>query len=380
MTHGRLKVLTVVGTRPEVVKLSRVMFELDQHMDHVLVHTGQNYDYELNEVFFEELGIRRPDYFLDVASATVAETIAAIISRSDEVLARERPDAVLLYGDTNSCLAVIVAKRRKIPVFHMEAGNRSFDQRVPEEVNRRIVDHLSDVNMTNSEHARRYLIAEGLRPELIIKTGSPMREVLDHVLQDFDSQAPLYRLQLTVGEYLLVSCHREENVDSPRQLEALVTSLRELHAEHDVPVVVSTHPRTRRRLEEMGLQYEGHGILWSKPFGFREYLALQMHAKCVISDSGTITEESSLVGFPAVMIREAHERPEGADVGVLPFVGLTEGRLAEAVRLVVSQHDASLESRLVPDYASANVSHAVVRIILSYTGYINRVIWRRASG
>lgn len=379
MTGRRLKVLTVVGTRPEVVKLSRVLHELERHMEHVLVHTGQNHDYELNEIFFEDLGIRRPDYFLDVASTTVAETLAQIIARSDAVLAEERPDAVLLYGDTNSCLAVIVAKRRKIPVFHMEAGNRSFDERVPEEINRRIVDHLSDVNMTNSEHARRYLLAEGLRPELVIKTGSPMREVIEFVLPDLDREGPLESLALAVGEYFLVSCHREENVDSPKQLNALLTSLQELRLEYDIPVVVSTHPRTRRRLEEMGVAYKEHGILWSKPFGFRDYLALQMQAKCVISDSGTITEESSLVGFPAVMIREAHERPEGVDVGVLPFVGLMEGRIAEAVRLVVDQHSASPSPRLVPDYEPRNVSQAVVRIIFSYTGYINRVVWRRTG-
>lgn len=377
MSSPKLKVLTIVGTRPEIIKLSRVLEALDQHTDHVLVHTGQNYDFELNEVFFQDLGIRKPDHFLDVASESVAETIAAVIVRSDAVLEAEKPDAVLLYGDTNSCLAVISAKRRKIPVFHMEAGNRSFDERVPEELNRRIVDHLSDVNMTNSEHARRYLISEGLRPELVIKTGSPMREVLEYTMPGIEYSDVLRRLDLRERGYFVVSCHREENVDQPKQLLALLNELHELHDEYQLPIIVSTHPRTRRRLEELGTEYKSPGRIWAKPFGFLDYIALQRSARCVISDSGTITEESSILGFPAVMVRDAHERPEGADVGALPFVGLTEGRLAEAVRMVVTQNESSPTARTVHDYDADRVSQAVVRIILSYTGYVNRVVWRK---
>jgi len=375
-----LKVLTIVGTRPEIIKLSRVLAELEKYTNHVLVHTGQNHDYELNEVFFSDLDIRPPDHFLGVGSGPVAETIAAVIVRTDNVLAAEKPDAVLLYGDTNSCLAVIAAKRRKIPVFHMEAGNRSFDERVPEEVNRRLVDHLSDVNMTNSEHARRYLLSEGMRPELVIKTGSPMREVLAHVLPMLEPGAVLGRLNLRPQAYFVVSCHREENVDQPALLQALLDGVRDLHEEHGIPVVVTTHPRTRLRLEEMGTHYARPGMIWSKPFGFRDYLGLQMQARCVISDSGTVTEESSLLGFPAVMIRDAHERPEGVDAGVLPCVSLAEGRLPEAVRMVLAQAAEYPGGREVPDYAPDRVSHAVVRILMSYTGYVNRVIWRRTDG
>lgn len=373
--NDRLKVVAIVGTRPEIIKLSRVLLEIERHMKLVLVHTGQNFDYELNEVFFRDLGIRRPDHFLEVASDSVAGTIAAVLERSDTVLEQERPDAVLLYGDTNSCLSVIVAKRRKIPVFHMEAGNRSFDQRVPEELNRRVVDHLSDVNMTNSEHARRYLLAEGLRPELVIKTGSPMREILEHVLPGVDEEGTLAELSLERNAFLLVSCHREENVDEPAMLPALVETIRELVDQWDVPVVVSTHPRTRKRLTALGQDHELPRVLWSKPFGFLQYLALQRSALCVISDSGTLTEEASLLGFPAVMIRESHERPEGVDVGVVPFVGLGSKRLPAAVRLVLSQHAERKSSPRVPDYEAELVSHAVTRIILSYTDYINRVVW-----
>jgi UDP-N-acetylglucosamine 2-epimerase len=373
----RLKVVTIVGTRPEIIKVSRVLHELEQHTEHVLVHTGQNFNYELNEIFFRDLGLRKPDHFLDAASDTVAGTIAAIIERSDAVLDKERPDAVLLYGDTNSCLSVIAAKRRKIPVFHMEAGNRCFDQRVPEELNRRIVDHLSDLNMTNSEHARRYLLAEGLRPELVIKTGSPMQEVLEYALPSVDEEAALSELGVSSGEYLLVSCHREENVDEPHQLQALVDSLRDLVKEHDLTIVVSTHPRTRQRLEALDEGYELPRVRWAKPFGFLDYLALQQAALCVVSDSGTITEEASILGLRAVMIREAHERPEGMDAGVLPFVGLTSGRLCDAVGMVLAQHSKRPQPRRVPDYATPAVSQAVVRIILSYTDYVNRVIWHR---
>ena len=374
-----MKVLTIVGTRPEIIKLSRVIEELDTHTDHVLVHTGQNYGFELNEIFFQDLGIRRPDHFLEVAEATVAETIAGVIAKSDAVLELERPDAVLLYGDTNSCLSVIAAKRRKIPVFHMEAGNRSFDERVPEELNRRIVDHSSDVNMTNSDQARRYLVAEGLRPELVIKTGSPMNEVLLHAKERIDASDVLHRLGLSPGGYFVVSCHREENVDQPHQLQALLRELTQLHAEFGIPIVISTHPRTRKRLEELETDYELPGLLWLKPFGFSDYIALQRDARCVISDSGTITEESSILGFPAVMVRDAHERPEGIDVGAVPFVGLTERRLAEVVRMVVAQHAAAPVRRSVPDYEVDRVAQTVVRIIMSYTGYVNRVVWRKVD-
>ena len=380
MTREKLKVVTIVGTRPEIIKLSRVLAELDRHTRHVLVHTGQNYDYELNGIFFADLGIRQPDHYLDVASASVAETIAAIIVRCDLILDEEKPDAVLFYGDTNSCLAVIAAKRRKIPVFHMEAGNRSFDERVPEEINRRLIDDLSDVNMTNSEHARRYLLAEGKRPELVLKTGSPMREVLEHILPTLDPAAVLEGLNLSPQNYFLVSCHREENVDDDRLLGALVDCLADLRQRHDVPVIVTTHPRTRQRLEQLASGYATSGVVWSKPFGYRAYLALQMQAKCVISDSGTITEEASLLGFPAVMVRDAHERPEGVDAGVLPFVSLGEGRLAEAVEMVLLQATERPAPRLVPDYSAERVSQAVARILLSYTGYVNRVIWRRTDG
>ena len=371
--------MTVVGTRPEIIKLSRVLAELDRHTDHVLVHTGQNFDFELNEVFFEDLGIRRPDHFLNVASDSVAETIAAVIVGTDRVIAEEQPDAVLLYGDTNSCLAVIAAKRRKVPVFHMEAGNRSFDERVPEEINRRLVDHLSDVNMTNSEHARRYLLNEGIRSEFVIKTGSPMREVLAHVLGGLDRSTILDRLGLQPHEYFLVSCHREENVDNIAMLSALMQLLRELYEEFEIPVIVSTHPRTRLRLEQMSADYAVGGIVWSAPFGFRDYIALQIQSRCVISDSGTVTEESSLLGFPAVMIREAHERPEGSDVGVLPFVSLAGKRVTEVIRMVLAQVEESPGCRTVSDYSADRVSQSVVRIIFSYTGYVNRVIWRRAD-
>lgn len=380
MSDRRLKVLTIVGTRPEIIKLSQVILELDRHTDHLLVHTGQNYDYELNEVFFRDLGLRKPDFFLDASSERVAASIAAIIERSDAVLDEQQPDALLVYGDTDSCLSVIAAKRRKIPVFHMEAGNRCFDERVPEEMNRRVIDHLSDVNMTNSEHARRYLLAEGLRPELVIKTGSPMREVLERALPMVDDNAVLSALGIERDRYFLVSCHRQENVDQPQHLRALVQALSELAAEYHLPVVVSTHPRTRLRLEALGEDYRMPLVTWAKPFGYLDYLALQRGARCVISDSGTITEEASILSLRAVMIRESHERPEGVDVGVVPFVGLTSGRLAAAVRMVIAQHTERPEPRNVPDYAAAGVSQTVVRIILSYTDYVNRVIWQGCPG
>ncbi|MHB8502271.1 MAG: non-hydrolyzing UDP-N-acetylglucosamine 2-epimerase [Candidatus Acidiferrales bacterium] len=366
--------MTIVGTRPEVIKISCVIRELDAYTDHVLVHSGQNYDYELNEVFFEDLNIRRPDHFLEVAADSVAETISAIISRSDAVLAQEQPDALLLYGDTNTCLAVIAAKRRKIPVFHMEAGNRCFDQRVPEELNRKVVDHLSDVNMVHSEHARRYLIAEGLRPELVIKTGSPMREVLAGVTSRIDGPAVLKRNNVSADSFFLVSCHREENVDSPDQLAGFVDTLAWLDRTYGLPILVSTHPRTRNRLLPLQSQLDLLHITWAKPFGYLDYLALQINARCVLSDSGTLTEEASILGFRAVMLREAHERPEGTDVGAVPFVGLRAGMLPHVLEMVLSQ---SPTTSRIADYEVLDVARTVSRVVLSYTDYINRIVWHR---
>jgi UDP-N-acetylglucosamine 2-epimerase (non-hydrolysing) len=373
----RLKVMTLVGTRPEVIKLSRVIRELDLRTDHVLVHSGQNYDYELNGVFFDDLKIRRPDHFLDVASESVADTIASVISRTDALLKQEQPDAFLVYGDTNTCLAVIAAKRRKIPIFHMEAGNRCFDQRVPEELNRTVVDHLSDVNMVHSEHARRYLLAEGLRPELVIKTGSPMPEVLSEVRPRIDSQGVLDRLRLTARDFFLVSCHREENVDPPEQLAALLEMLRWLAKAYSLPIIVSTHPRTQKRLLESQADSVLNLVTWAKPFGYLDYIALQLTARCVLSDSGTLTEEASILGFPAVMLREAHERPEGTDVGAVPFAGLRSATLPQILATVLAQQGEGGQSAPIPDYAPKDVSRTVVRVILSYTDYVNRTVWRR---
>jgi len=333
-----LKVMTIVGTRPELIKMSRVIAEFDQYTQHVLVHTGQNYDYELNQVFFDDLGIRKPDHFLEAVGDNVAQTIARIIEKADAVLEREQPDALMLYGDTNSCLAILAAKRRKIPVFHMEAGNRCFDQRVPEELNRKVLDHLSDINMVLTEHARRYLIAEGIRPETIIKTGSHMREVLDHYAPKIAQSDILARLQLEPGRYFIVSAHREENVDSPQNLRDFVDTLNALASAYQVPVIVSTHPRTQKRLDAMTLGALAPEVRFLKPFGFCDYIKLQMEALCVVSDSGTITEEASLLNLPAITIRNAHERPEGMDAGTLIMCGLTSVRVLEAVRTIVGQH------------------------------------------
>lgn len=372
----RLKVMTIVGTRPELIKLSRVIARLDEHTQQVLVHTGQNFDYELNGVFFEELGIRRPDHFLEAAADTPAETIARVISRVDPVLAREQPQAVLIYGDTNSCLAVIAAKRRKIPIFHMEAGNRCFDQRVPEELNRKIVDHLSDINLPLTEHARRYLLAEGLRPEMIIKTGSPMREVLDHHRAAIAKSRILQTLGVEARRYLLVSAHREENVDDVEDLRLLVGGVAAASRVFDKRVIFSTHPRTRARLESAGLLAGDARIEFLKPMGFIDYIHLQQNAFCVLSDSGTLTEESALLATPAVMLRRAHERPEGMDSGVVVMSGLDEQRIVQSVALAVSDSDAR---RLDPvaDYAPEAVSRQVVRVILSYVDYVNRVVWHK---
>jgi len=373
----RLKVVTVVGTRPEVIKLSRVLAALERHVDHVLVHTGQNYDYELNGIFFDELGLKRPHHVLGVGGQGVAQVIADVIVKVDAVLEQERPDALLLYGDTNSCLCVIPAKRRHIPIFHMEAGNRCFDQRVPEELNRKVVDHLSDVNMPLTEHARRYLLAEGLRPETVIKTGSTMREVLEHYAPAIARSQVVAGLGLEPGRYLVVSAHREENVDRPLRLAGILETLRALAGRFRLQVVVSTHPRTRARLEALagGTQgLEADGVRFLKPFGFLDYVRLQQQAFCVLSDSGTITEECALLGFPAVTLREAHERPEGMDAGTLVMSGLSTARVIQAIELVTSRPPG-----LPPDYQETGVSQKVVQIILGYTDYVRRTVWREAE-
>ncbi|MDQ8164718.1 MAG: UDP-N-acetylglucosamine 2-epimerase (non-hydrolyzing) [Gemmatimonadota bacterium] len=374
-----LKVMTIVGTRPELIKMSRVFVELERNTRHVLVHTGQNYDYELNQVFFDDLDIRKPDYFLDAAGANAAQTIAQVIAKSDEVMEKERPDAVLLYGDTNSCLAVISAKRRKIPVFHLEAGNRCFDQRVPEELNRKVLDHLSDINMVLTEHARRYLLAEGIRPETIIKTGSNMREVLDHYMPRIRESDIVSRLGLEPRKYFLVSAHREENVDSPDVLSDLLDTLNALVSEYGFPVIVSTHPRTRKQLETQDRAGLSDKIVFSKPFGFFDYVNLQLQAFCVVSDSGTITEEASLLNLPAITIRNAHERPEGMDVGTVVMSGLKHVRVLDAVRVVTDQFDPSTRAVLaVPDYENPHASRQILRIVLSYVDYVNRTVWSKS--
>jgi UDP-N-acetylglucosamine 2-epimerase (non-hydrolysing) len=373
-----LKVMTIVGTRPEIIKLSRVIAALDRDTKHVLVHTGQNYDYELNQVFFEQLQIRKPDHFLDAAGKTAADTIAAVIERADAVLAREAPDALLLLGDTNSCLAAIAAKRRKVPVFHMEAGNRCFDDRVPEEINRRIVDHISDINLPYTEHARRYLIGEGIRAETVIKTGSPMREILEHHAADIAASRVLKRLKLEPGGYFVVSAHREENVDSPQNLGDLLASLEALSRKYKKRIIMSTHPRTRKRLGALGKRKLPAGVEFLKPLGFFDYIRLQQAACCVLSDSGTLTEESAILGFPAVMLRQAHERPEGMDEGVLIMCGLSAERVLAAVKTTIEAHAGGRKSCAIPpDYLADNVSSKVVRIILGYTDYVNRTVWRK---
>ena len=376
---NQLKIMTVVGTRPEMIKMSRVMNEFENHSKHILVHSGQNFDYELNEIFFKDLGIRKPDYFLNAVGDSVAESIGLIISKADKVFEREKPDALVLYGDTNTCLAVIAAKRRKIPIFHLEAGNRSFDQRIPEEINRKIVDHLSDINLPLTEHARRYLLNEGLRPETVIKIGGTMREVLDYYADDIKSADILSRLRLRSGEYFVVSSHREENVDSPENLSDLLDSLEALAAQYRMPVIVSTHPRTRLRLDVLLSESKrsmSEHIKYLKPFGFFDYVKLQQEAACVLSDSGTITEESSLLGFPAVTIRQSHERPEGMDSGVLIMSGLKSQRVLQAVAIMMT-HTRDAKNRCqVDDYEQQEVSKKVLKIVVSYVDYINRNVWR----
>ena len=372
-----MKVMTIVGTRPEIIKLSRVIAELDMRTEHILVHTGQNYDYELNQVFFEQLKIRAPDHFLDAAGGSAAETIGNVIARSDLILEQVQPDALLLLGDTNSCLAVISAKRRKIPVFHMEAGNRSFDERVPEEINRRIVDHVSDINLPYTEHARRYLLREGIRAETVIKVGSPMKEVLDYYRSGIDASQALSALKLVPKQYFLVSAHREENVDSDENFADLLATLEAVRARYHLEILVSTHPRTRKRLEALG-RGELEGVRFVRPLGFLDYVRLELDARCVISDSGTITEESSILGFPAVTIRQAHERPEGMDEGTLIMCGLKSVRVLEAIDTVTAQHEAGIRPRVVADYNADMVAMKVVRIILSCVDQVNRVTWYRS--
>jgi UDP-N-acetylglucosamine 2-epimerase len=371
-----LKIMTIVGTRPEVIKLCRVIRTLDVHVRHVLVHTGQNHDYELNQVFFEQLEIRKPDHFLNVVATNLGETLGNILARAYDVMELERPDAILLLGDTNSCLSAIVAKRLKIPIFHMEAGNRCFDQRVPEELNRKIVDHVSDINLTYSDHARDYLLREGLPPERVIKTGSPMFEVLSYYHARIEQSEILKTLQLKPGDYFVVSAHREENVDSPAQFDKLLDLLRTVADTYRKRLIVSTHPRTRARIEAVGVRLP-QLVELHKPFGFFDYVHLQRQAKAVISDSGTITEESSILNFPAVNIREAHERPEGMEEAAVLLTGLSPVRVLQGVELLLAQAErGEALPRQVADYQADNVSDKVVRIILSYTDYVRRVVWQ----
>jgi UDP-N-acetylglucosamine 2-epimerase (non-hydrolysing) len=373
----KMKIATVVGTRPEIIRLSRVMAKLDQYCEQVLIHTGQNYDYELNQIFFDDLGIRKPDHFLNAAGASGAETIGKVIIAVDGVLAAEKPDAMLVLGDTNSCMAVIPAKRRKIPTFHMEAGNRCFDMRVPEEINRRIVDHTADINLTYSTIARDYLLREGLPPDMVIKTGSPMFEVLNHYREGIEASDVLSRLQLEAGKFFVVSAHREENVDSDKNFLKLVGVLNRVAEYYGYPVIVSTHPRTQKRVDAMGVTFNSLARLL-KPLGFKDYNKLQMTAKAVLSDSGTITEESSILNFPALNIREAHERPEGMEEAAVMMVGLEEVRVMQALQVLESQPRGEVRSlRLVGDYSMPNVAEKVVRLIHSYTDYVSRVVWKR---
>lgn len=373
----KLKVMSVVGTRPEIIRLSRVLAKLDEHCEHILVHTGQNYDFELNEVFFNDLGVRKPDYFLNAAGKNAAETIGQVIIKVDQVLEEVHPEAMLVLGDTNSCLSAIPAKRRKVPIFHMEAGNRCFDQRVPEETNRRIVDHTADINLTYSTIARDYLLAEGIPADRVIKTGSPMFEVLNHYMPQIDSSDVLERLGLQQGKFFVVSAHREENVDSPKQLAKLAETLNTVAAHYNLPVIVSTHPRTRNRIEAQGIQFHPN-IQLLKPLGFHDYNHLQKNAKAVLSDSGTINEESSIMNFPALNLREAHERPEGMEEASVMMVGLAVERVMQGLAVLETQHSGDLRDlRLVSDYSMPNVADKVVRIIHSYRDYVMRTVWKQ---
>ncbi|XVJ49608.1 non-hydrolyzing UDP-N-acetylglucosamine 2-epimerase [Pseudomonas sp. UBT] len=373
----KMKVVTVVGTRPEIIRLSRVIDALDRHCDHVLVHTGQNYDYELNEIFFQDLAIRKPDHFLNAAGASGAETIGNVIISVDRVLAEIQPEALLVLGDTNSCMAVIPAKRRKIPTFHMEAGNRCFDMRVPEEINRRIVDHTADINLTYSTIAREYLLREGLSPDMVIKTGSPMFEVLTHYREGIEASDVLERLGLQKGKFFVVSAHREENIDSDKNFLKLADVLNTVAAQYDFPVIVSTHPRTQKRVDAMGIVFHKN-VKLLKPLGFKDYNKLQLTAKAVLSDSGTINEESSILNFPALNIREAHERPEGMEEAAVMMVGLEVNRVLQGLNVLEGQGtEENRTLRQVADYSMPNVSEKVARIIHSYTDYVNRIVWKR---
>ena len=379
MSLKKLKIMTVVGTRPEIIRLSRVLAELDEHCDHVLVHTGQNYDYELNQVFFDDLGIRKPNHFLDSAanSSGAAQTIGNLIIAVDRVLAQEMPDAMLVLGDTNSCLSVIPAKRRKVPIFHMEAGNRCFDQRVPEETNRRIVDHTADVNLTYSTIARDYLLREGLPPDLVIKTGSPMFEVLTYYRPRIDASDVLTRLGLEAEGYFVVSAHREENIEPTQSFTKLVAVLNAVAEDHRLPVIVSTHPRTQKRIDATGVVFHPQ-VRLLKSLGFHDYVKLQLSAKAVLSDSGTINEESSILNFPALNLREAHERPEGMEEAAVMLVGLEVERVRQGLAILATQSRGAVRDlRLVVDYSVPNVSDKVVRIIHSYVDYVNRVVWKK---
>lgn len=373
-----IKVMTIVGTRPEIIKLSEVIKELDANTEHIIVHTGQNYDYELNELFFEQLGIRRPNYFLEAIKGTVSETIGDIIAKADKIIAEINPDALLVYGDTNSCLSVIPAKKRKVPIFHMEAGNRCFDQRVPEEINRKIVDHLSDINLPLSEHARDYLIKEGIKSDTIIKIGSPMLEVLNANMDKILASDILSKEGLEKGKYFLMSIHREENVDSVQNFSDLLETIEEITKVYKLNVIISTHPRTRKKLEELNYELSNKLIRFSKPYGFHEYNNLQLNAFCVISDSGTITEESSILNLPAITIRQAHERPEGMDEGTIIMSGLKKDRVIEAINVATNHFSAKRSFRLIKDYDVDNVSKKVLRIILSYTDFVNRTVWHKS--
>jgi UDP-N-acetylglucosamine 2-epimerase (non-hydrolysing) len=375
---NKIKVMTIVGTRPEIIKLSEVMKELDRYVDHTIVHTGQNYDYELNGIFFEDLNIRKPDIFLEAVKGTPSETIGDIIAKADRVFEEIKPDALLVYGDTNSCLSVIPAKKRKIPIFHMEAGNRCFDQRVPEEINRKIIDHLSDINLPLSEQARDYLIAEGIKPETIIKTGSPMTEVLSANMAKINASDILDREGLQPKNYIVMSIHREENVDSPSNFTDLLESIDALTDKYAMPIVISTHPRTRKKLDEIGYEHKNPLIRFSKPYGFHDYNNLQMNAFCVISDSGTIAEEASILNLPAVTIRQAHERPEGMDETTVIMSGLTKSRVIDSVEIATSHNaEAGRTIKPVKDYEADNVSKKILRIIVSYIDYVNRTVWKK---
>lgn len=373
----KLKVVSVVGTRPEIIRLSRVLAKLDDYCEHVLVHTGQNYDYELNQIFFEDLGVRKPDHFLNAAGATGAETIGKVVIAVDQVLAEEKPDAMLVLGDTNSCISVLPAKRRKIPTFHMEAGNRCFDMRVPEEINRRIVDHTADINLTYSTIARDYLLREGLPPDMVIKTGSPMFEVLTHYRAGIEASDVLDRLGLEPRAFFVVSAHREENIDSEKNFTSLVATLNAVAEKYQMPVIVSTHPRTQKRVDAMGAQFHP-GVRLLKPLGFKDYNKLQLNAKAVLSDSGTINEESSILNFPALNIRDAHERPEGMEEAAVMMTGMNTERVMQGLAILEDQPNGEERLlRLVGDYSMPNVSDKVLRILHCYTDYVNRAVWKK---